>query len=133
MQILHPQPLHYTPLLSLFFLNLSGASLPHLSLLALQLLLRPTPTQNYCNAAISLLVTPLLLLLNLYDASRIVYRYLPSDSAIPRMTSGQCKDRSFLTTEFGFSCWRGSSWCFTAGTVGRSIRSIVVRSSPDLV
>lgn len=65
MQLLPPQPNHYLPLMVLFLFSVSGSSLAHMSLLALQLLLRPNTTQNYCNAAMSMVVAPLVLLLNL--------------------------------------------------------------------
>ena len=75
MQLFPPQPNHYLPLLALFPLALSGSSLPHLSLLALQILLRPTTTQNYCNAAVSFALAPFLLILNLIQISSILYSY----------------------------------------------------------
>ncbi len=75
MQFFPPQPTHYYPLLSLLPLALSGSSLPHLSLLALQFLLRPTTTQNYCNAAVSLSLVPFLMLLNLMQISSLFYSY----------------------------------------------------------
>jgi hypothetical protein len=65
MQLLPPQPTHYLPLLALVPLTFSGSSVAHLSLVGLQVLLRPSTTQNYCNAALSVMLTPLLLLLNL--------------------------------------------------------------------
>ena len=75
MQLFPPQTTHYLPLLLLLPLQLASASLPHLVLLAFSLLLRPNTTQNYCNAAASLLVSPLILLLNFYDASLLIYSY----------------------------------------------------------
>ncbi len=75
MQLFPPQTTHYFPLLALLPLQLASASLPHLLLLALNLLLRPNTTQDYCNAATSILLTPLILLLNLYDASLLIYSY----------------------------------------------------------
>lgn len=73
MQPFPPQPLHYLPLLAIFALNLAGASLSHLVLMVLLVLLRPTTTQNYCNAAVSILSIPLLLLFNVYDNSSVIY------------------------------------------------------------
>jgi hypothetical protein len=75
MQLFPSQPTHYLPLLSIFLLNMAGASLSHQSLLAFQLLLRPTTTQNYCNAAVSIVLTPLLILLNLHDSSSVIFWY----------------------------------------------------------
>ena len=75
MQVFPPQPLHYTPLLLLIFLNLSGASLSHMLLLGLLILLKPTTTRNYCNAAVSVLLIPMLLFLNIYDSSQVIYKY----------------------------------------------------------
>jgi hypothetical protein len=91
MQIFPPQRIHYLPLLVLLPLALATASPSHLALLTFLMLLRPTTTQNYCNAAVSLLLTPLLLLLNLHDASRIIYEYMPFYPATqPAICSG-CK------------------------------------------
>ena len=73
MQLFPPQNTHYFPLLILIPLQLVGISLPHLLLVALVLLLIPNTTQNYCNAAVSVLVIPLILLMNLYDTSLIIY------------------------------------------------------------
>jgi len=77
MQPFPSQPTHYLPLLSLFFLNMAGASLSHQCLLAFQLLLRPSITQNYCNAAVSIILTPLILLFNLHDCSSVIFWYFP--------------------------------------------------------
>ena len=75
MQVFPPQPTHYLPLASLLIFNLAQPSLSHLSLLAFLLLLRPTTTQNYCNAAVSILLTPILLLYNIRDCSSCIFRY----------------------------------------------------------
>lgn len=73
MQLFPPQPTHYLPLLLLLPLSLSGASLVHQSLLGMQLLLRPTTTQNYCNAAVSFGLVPFLVILNLMQMSSVLY------------------------------------------------------------
>lgn len=73
MQILPPQYHHYLPLVVLLPLSLAETATAHLALLALQLLLRPSTTQNYCNAAASILLTPLLLLQNVMEASSVIY------------------------------------------------------------
>jgi hypothetical protein len=73
MQLFPPQTTHYLPLTVLLPLQLAGVSSLHLLLLAFILLLVPNTTQNYCNAAASILVTPLILLINLYDTSLIIY------------------------------------------------------------
>jgi len=73
MQLFPPQTTHYLPLTLLLPLQMAGISPLHLLLLAFILLLIPTTTHNYCNAAVSILVAPLILLMNLYDTSLILY------------------------------------------------------------
>ena len=73
MQVFPPQPNHYLPLASILLLSFAGASLGHLSLLALLILLRPTTTQNYCNAGVSIILCPIILLYNAYDYSVCLY------------------------------------------------------------
>ena len=76
MQVFPPQRNHYLPLASIFVLNLAGPSVAHLTVFGFLLLLRPTTTQNYCNAAVSLLLCPLILLYNIYDCSVCIFRYM---------------------------------------------------------
>ena len=64
MQPFPSQPSHYLPLALLPFIA-SIVTVPHCLLLSLLILLRPHTTQNYCNAAASLFLSILLLLLNL--------------------------------------------------------------------
>lgn len=75
MQLFPSQTNHYLPLVVLLPLQLAGLSLAHLALLGFLLLLRPNTTQNYCNAAVSILIVPIILLLNIYDASVVIYGY----------------------------------------------------------
>ena len=75
MQVFPPQHHHYLPLASLFILNLAQPSVPHTVLFAFLLLLRPSTTQNYCNAAVSIIICPLILLLNIYDCSKCIFMY----------------------------------------------------------
>jgi len=101
MQLFPPQTNHYFPLLLLLPMQLASASLPHLLLLAFNLLLRPNTTQNYCNAAVSLLLTPLILMLNLYDASLIIYSYTMRDIGTVLANSGRCSVWSSRIGGFG--------------------------------
>lgn len=72
MQMVPAQPLHFLPLLSLLPLALASASPLHLFLLALLLLFRPAPSQNYCNAIASLFLSVLLVLDNLQLATSAI-------------------------------------------------------------
>lgn len=117
MQLFPPQPTHYLPLSILFLLRLADTSATHLSLLALQLLLRPNTTQNYCNAAVSLLLTPLIFLLNLDQISSIIYSYHHSHIATAPAIFGKPKQPCFWTGNSGSCCHKESTWfcgCHTA-------------------
>ena len=102
MQLLPPQTLHYYPLTGLFVLALAGGSTSHLVLLSLLILLKPTTTQNYCNAAVSLILVPLVLLLNIHDASRAIFEYLISDTGQAIANFGRCNSLYGPTGYFGF-------------------------------
>lgn len=74
MQVLPAQPLHYLPLFFLLPFQLASASTDHLLLLAFLVLLRPSSTRNYCNTAVSIFLSLLLLPLNIYDVSVVIFR-----------------------------------------------------------
>ena len=127
MQLFPPQTTHYLPLLLLLPLQLASASLPHLVLLAFNLLLRPNTTQNYCNAAASLLVSPLILLLNFYDASLLIYSYAKWDLGTVAASFGRCRVLFCKIGAFGW--WSARLLELPSGclTVLRSIKSIKLK------
>jgi len=65
MQIID-NPNQLAPLLVLIPLHFAKASSTHLILFASLILIRPYPTQNYCNAAFSVIITILLILKNFH-------------------------------------------------------------------
>jgi hypothetical protein len=73
MQIIPPQPVQFLPLLAVLPLALASAPPLHLFLLSTLLLLRPSPTENYCNAIVSVLLCILLGIDNLHTASKLIF------------------------------------------------------------
>jgi hypothetical protein len=73
MQVVPPQPVQFLPLLALPPLALAGCPPLHLFLLALLLLLRPAPSENYCNALVSVLLCVLLGVDNLHVSSVLIW------------------------------------------------------------
>lgn len=73
MQLVPPQNSNYIPLLALLPLAIANAPSLHLFAFALLLLIRPSATESYCNAIISVLLSVLLLLENCLLASHIIF------------------------------------------------------------
>jgi hypothetical protein len=73
MQLIPQQPSHFLPLLALVPLGLVSTPPLHLFLFGLLLLLRPSNTENYCNALVSVLLCVLLMVDNLRVASLVIW------------------------------------------------------------
>lgn len=64
------------PLLALIPLYFAKATPIHLLLFSVLIIIRPNIIQNYCNAAISIILTIILILINLSEASLIIFKYI---------------------------------------------------------
>ena len=73
MQLVPPQTSHFLPLLALVPMALASVPPLHMFLLGVLLLLRPSNTENYCNALVSVLLCVLLILDNLHVASLLIW------------------------------------------------------------
>lgn len=73
MQLVPPQKNNYLPLLAVVPLALARTPPLHLFAFAVLLLIRPSATESYCNAVISVVLSVLLMLDNCHMASRLVY------------------------------------------------------------
>jgi hypothetical protein len=73
MQLVPPQSTHFWPLLALVPMALASAPPLHMFLLGILLLLRPSNTENYCNALVSVLLCIILMLDNLRVSSLLIW------------------------------------------------------------